>query len=47
MSTERPGTHKIVWDGKDQRGNPAATGIYLYRMQTGETSIVKKMILVR
>ncbi|MCM2271728.1 MAG: T9SS type A sorting domain-containing protein [candidate division Zixibacteria bacterium] len=41
------GTHKIIWDGKDQRGNPAATGIYLYRMQTGETSFVKKMILVR
>jgi hypothetical protein len=41
------GSHTIVWDGNDQRGNMAASGIYLYRMQTGGTSVVKKMVLIR
>jgi hypothetical protein len=41
------GSHTIVWDGNDQRGNMAASGIYLYRMQTGGTSVVRKMVLIR
>jgi thermitase len=40
--------HKTVqWDGKDENGDPAASGIYLYRIDAGEFSEVKKMMLVK
>jgi len=40
------GYHSVRWDGKDGGGRPAASGIYLYQMQVGNFSEVKKMSLV-
>ena len=37
----------IVWDGKDSNGKQLSNGIYLYKLDTGEKSITKKMILLR
>ena len=42
-----PGYHLIRWDGKDKNGNPIASGVYLYKLETGSFSEVKKMSLVR
>jgi len=42
-----PGEYRILWDGKNMRGEDLPTGIYFYRMQTGDFSEVKKMILLR
>lgn len=34
LSAERPaGRYSVVWDGKDESGAPAASGIYIYKMQ--------------
>jgi hypothetical protein len=42
------GRYTAVWDGRDTRGAPAHTGIYLYRMSaTGYTSPAKKMLLLK
>jgi hypothetical protein len=41
------GSHWITWNGTDSRGNEVASGIYLYRLTIGTTSLTKKMILVR
>ncbi len=41
------GSYQVVWDGTDARGNPAASGVYLYRLETGGFSHVRKMILLR
>lgn len=30
-----PGAHTARWDGRDADGRPAATGAYLYRLETG------------
>lgn len=35
------------WDGKDEEGNQAASGIYFYRLETENFSEVKKMMLVK
>lgn len=40
------GFHRVIWDGKDERGRLRASGIYLYRLQAGEFVQVKKMSLL-
>ena len=42
-----PGIHRIEWDGKDERGIPAASGVYFYQLRAGNYHQTKKMILVR
>ncbi|MEE9430695.1 MAG: sugar-binding protein [Melioribacteraceae bacterium] len=41
------GEHKIVWDGKDTNGKSVTSGIYLYKIETGEFTSIKKMSLIR
>lgn len=41
------GRFRIKWDGKDQLGGSAASGVYLYKLQAGKFSETKKMILLR
>jgi probable HAF family extracellular repeat protein len=41
------GHYTIRWDGKDNFGNPVASGVYLYQLQAGDFLQVKKMILAR
>lgn len=42
-----PGRYEIVWDGRNDRGEPAASGVYLCRLQVGKYGSVKKMVLVK
>jgi len=37
----------IVWDGKDDLNREVSSGIYFYRLQVGERSMTKRMIIVR
>lgn len=41
------GKHQVVWDGNDQNGQEAASGIYFYRITAGEFSQSRKMLLVK
>ena len=41
------GSWKVVWDGKDQNGNMVASGIYLYRLKSGNHIRTRKMILIK
>ncbi len=41
------GEHQIVWNGHDQEGKPVSSGIYFYRLRTGTSSQIKKMILMK
>ena len=41
------GTYTIRWDGRDDRGQTLATGVYLYRLQAGEQVKMRKLLLLR
>ncbi len=41
------GYYTISWDGKDNLGKTVSTGIYLYKMEAGTYTDVKKMIYVK
>jgi ligand-binding sensor domain-containing protein len=41
------GKYATVWDGRDDDGQPVASGIYLARLVAGKTAITRKMALVR
>ncbi len=42
-----PGMYVASWDGKDNFGNQAASGIYFYQMRTGNFAQTKKMIMLK
>ncbi len=42
-----PGRHTVQWDGKTDRGESVPSGIYLYRLDAGGTSSMRKMIVVK
>ena len=39
--------HARVWDGRDERGAPAASGIYFVRLVAARTTLVHKLVLLR
>jgi hypothetical protein len=41
------GEHTVVWDGRDAAGSLTASGVYFYRVQAGEYSDVRKMVLLK
>ncbi|HPS59970.1 MAG TPA: FN3 associated domain-containing protein [Candidatus Cloacimonas sp.] len=42
-----PGFYQLAWDGCDANGKPVASGIYMYRMTSGNYSSAKKMVLAK
>jgi len=41
------GAYSWEWDGRDTRGHRCAAGIYLYKINTGNCSARKKMVLIK
>jgi hypothetical protein len=46
-ATLAPGTHGIMWDGRNSDGMVMSSGVYFYRLQAGESSLTGRMVLVR
>ena len=42
-----PGWYSVDWDGRDQRGNVVASGVYVSRMIAGSFVETKKLILLK
>jgi hypothetical protein len=42
-----PGSYQVEWNGKDSAGQPVSSGIYSYRLHSGNYSETRKMILMR
>ena len=44
---QRPGFHRVEWDGKTQEGKQVTSGIYFYRLNAGGFSKTNKLVVVR
>ncbi len=38
---------QVRWNGKDDSGNPVTSGVYFYKLKSGEIEISKKMLLMK
>ncbi len=38
------GEYRLAWDGRDRQGQSVAAGVYLYRLQVGEQTRIRKMV---
>ena len=43
----RPGLHQVELDGRDDRGNPIRSGVYLYQVSMPDQVIGGKLLIVR
>jgi len=41
------GDYSVKWDGKDSKGNPVSSGIYLYQLRSNSFTKTNKMIFLR
>jgi flagellar hook assembly protein FlgD len=42
------GTYTVSWDGRDDDGQTLASGVYLYRLRTGQQQMEnRKLLLIR
>jgi len=41
------GTHVVRWDGRDERGQPVASGVYLYRLTVNGRNTSRTMVLLK
>jgi hypothetical protein len=41
------GTYSIYWDGNDKNGQEVSSGIYFYKLDAGDFTKVKKMVLIK
>ncbi len=42
-----PGSQTVPWDGRSTDGNTVPTGMYFYRLESGESRLVGKMVLIK
>jgi len=48
LFTDLPaGEHKVVWNGRDDRGSSVSSGVYYFRMKSGKFSSTRKMVLMK
>ncbi|RMD86518.1 MAG: DUF4185 domain-containing protein, partial [Calditrichaeota bacterium] len=44
---QEAGSHRVQWDGKDDKGRELSSGVYLYRLKAGGLTLVKKMVFMK
>ena len=42
-----PGYHRMIWDGKDDRGNRVPAGVYFYQLDAGKVNLTRKLVVIR
>jgi len=42
-----PGHYNIIWNGRDNSGRPVSAGVYFYRLNAGDASLTRKMVLLK
>jgi flagellar hook assembly protein FlgD len=41
------GNHKLIWDGKDTNSRNVGSGIYLFKLESGGNTSIRKAMLVK
>ena len=41
------GTHEFAWDGRLADGSRASDGVYFYRVDAGDETLARKLVLLR
>ncbi len=44
---QRKGSHRVIWDGRDDFGREVASGTYMYSLEVGNVKHVKRMTLLK
>ncbi|MYC69877.1 MAG: T9SS type A sorting domain-containing protein, partial [Gemmatimonadetes bacterium] len=48
ISTSLPaGHHRLQWDGRNERGEPVASGTYLYQLLAGDFVATRQLMLLK
>ena len=42
-----PGSQTLSWNGRDNNGNQVTSGTYFYRLESGDSRQVRKMVLIK
>ncbi len=42
-----PGSYRLRWDGRDEKGRELPSGIYFYRLKSKSTTLTRRLILMR
>lgn len=45
--TQSAGTYSVQWDGTNYLSNKVSTGVYFYKLEIGDHSLMNKMMLIR
>jgi len=46
-ASQQPGRYSVRWDGKDSFGREVASGVYIYRLVTGNFARGRKLVVVK
>ena len=46
-SEYEPGSHRAIWDGRNDDGEQVSSGIYLYTLRSGDKTYTKKMVMLK
>jgi hypothetical protein len=44
---EQAGYKHVIWDGRDENGSRAVSGVYFYRLEAGSFAATKKVVVIR
>ena len=44
---QRAGMHNVLWTGVDNKGIPARSGVYFYKLISGSKTVTKKLVLTK